>query len=270
MDVDGDPGCLDYIWLRGPITVESCRLAFDRPGGRRPDALPVGPLRARAPGSGSVAERGRSAWPIAATGATRRRTRSRRCTRRSRSRAATASSSTSGPPSTASRCCSTTRTSRACRRSRVTCATLTAEELAGHGIPTLGEVLDAVGCDAVPRRRAEGARRRRDRRCSSWSAAASTTTVGPSCAARSSRRSTPRSSRWLAAERPTWPRWLNAYDLSPATIDSRRRPRLRGDLRRVARDRRGVRRARARRRPRRQRLDRPGPGGLRATRRRSG
>jgi endonuclease/exonuclease/phosphatase family metal-dependent hydrolase len=31
MDVDGEPGCLDYIWLRGPITAESCRLAFDRP-----------------------------------------------------------------------------------------------------------------------------------------------------------------------------------------------------------------------------------------------
>jgi endonuclease/exonuclease/phosphatase family metal-dependent hydrolase len=31
MDTDGDPGCLDYIWVRGPITVESCRLAFDRP-----------------------------------------------------------------------------------------------------------------------------------------------------------------------------------------------------------------------------------------------
>ncbi|HJP88361.1 MAG TPA: endonuclease/exonuclease/phosphatase family protein [Candidatus Limnocylindrales bacterium] len=31
MDLDGDPGCLDYIWIRGAITVESCRLAFDRP-----------------------------------------------------------------------------------------------------------------------------------------------------------------------------------------------------------------------------------------------
>jgi endonuclease/exonuclease/phosphatase family metal-dependent hydrolase len=31
MDVDGEPSCLDYIWVRGPITVDSCRLAFDRP-----------------------------------------------------------------------------------------------------------------------------------------------------------------------------------------------------------------------------------------------
>jgi endonuclease/exonuclease/phosphatase family metal-dependent hydrolase len=30
MDVDGEPGCLDYIWVRGPIMVESCRLEFDR------------------------------------------------------------------------------------------------------------------------------------------------------------------------------------------------------------------------------------------------
>lgn len=31
MDEDGDPGCLDYVWVRGPITVEACHLAFDRP-----------------------------------------------------------------------------------------------------------------------------------------------------------------------------------------------------------------------------------------------
>jgi endonuclease/exonuclease/phosphatase family metal-dependent hydrolase len=31
MDTDGDPGCLDYIWVRGPIMVESCHVAFDRP-----------------------------------------------------------------------------------------------------------------------------------------------------------------------------------------------------------------------------------------------
>ncbi len=30
-DDDGDPGCLDYIWLRGSIAVDSCGLAFDRP-----------------------------------------------------------------------------------------------------------------------------------------------------------------------------------------------------------------------------------------------
>jgi endonuclease/exonuclease/phosphatase family metal-dependent hydrolase len=31
MDSDGDPRCLDYIWLRGAVRVTSARLAFDRP-----------------------------------------------------------------------------------------------------------------------------------------------------------------------------------------------------------------------------------------------
>jgi endonuclease/exonuclease/phosphatase family metal-dependent hydrolase len=40
MDVDGEPGCLDYIWLRGTITAESCRLAFDRPAVDDPTLYP--------------------------------------------------------------------------------------------------------------------------------------------------------------------------------------------------------------------------------------
>lgn len=40
MDVDGDPGCLDYIWVRGPITVDTCRLAFDRPAVDDPTLYP--------------------------------------------------------------------------------------------------------------------------------------------------------------------------------------------------------------------------------------
>ena len=40
IDDDGDPGCLDYIWVRGPITVESCRLAFDRPALDDPTLYP--------------------------------------------------------------------------------------------------------------------------------------------------------------------------------------------------------------------------------------
>jgi endonuclease/exonuclease/phosphatase family metal-dependent hydrolase len=31
MDTDGEPGCLDYIWIWGDLVVEACRLAFDRP-----------------------------------------------------------------------------------------------------------------------------------------------------------------------------------------------------------------------------------------------
>lgn len=30
-DTEGPPGCLDYIWLRGAIAVDACRLVFDRP-----------------------------------------------------------------------------------------------------------------------------------------------------------------------------------------------------------------------------------------------
>jgi hypothetical protein len=31
LDDDGDPDCLDYIWVRGAARVEDARLAFDRP-----------------------------------------------------------------------------------------------------------------------------------------------------------------------------------------------------------------------------------------------
>ncbi|HEY8869903.1 MAG TPA: endonuclease/exonuclease/phosphatase family protein [Candidatus Limnocylindrales bacterium] len=30
-DTDGEPDCLDYVWVRGPLEVESAGLAFDRP-----------------------------------------------------------------------------------------------------------------------------------------------------------------------------------------------------------------------------------------------
>ena len=40
MDTDGDPDCLDYIWLRGTIAVDECRLAFDRPAVGDPSLYP--------------------------------------------------------------------------------------------------------------------------------------------------------------------------------------------------------------------------------------
>ena len=40
MDTDGEPGCLDYIWLRGPLRVTTCRLAFDRPAVGDPTLYP--------------------------------------------------------------------------------------------------------------------------------------------------------------------------------------------------------------------------------------
>jgi hypothetical protein len=40
MDTDGPPGCLDYVWLRGSVRVEGCRLAFDRPAVGDPTLYP--------------------------------------------------------------------------------------------------------------------------------------------------------------------------------------------------------------------------------------
>jgi endonuclease/exonuclease/phosphatase family metal-dependent hydrolase len=39
-DDEGDPGCLDYIWLRGPVSALSCRLAWDRPAVDDPTLFP--------------------------------------------------------------------------------------------------------------------------------------------------------------------------------------------------------------------------------------
>lgn len=98
------------------------------------------------------------------------------------------------------------------------CATLTAEELAGHGIPTFKAVLDAVDCDVFLdvelKERVEGAigllelergRVDDDGRAALRSAVVSSFDIEVLA--------------WLAAERPGWPRWLNAYDLSEATFD---------------------------------------------------
>jgi endonuclease/exonuclease/phosphatase family metal-dependent hydrolase len=39
-DTDGDPGCIDYIWIRGAIRVTSARLVFDRPAVDDPTLYP--------------------------------------------------------------------------------------------------------------------------------------------------------------------------------------------------------------------------------------
>lgn len=40
MDQDGTARCLDYIWIRGSVEVESARLAFDRPDPEDPTLYP--------------------------------------------------------------------------------------------------------------------------------------------------------------------------------------------------------------------------------------
>lgn len=40
MDTDGEPGCLDYIWVRGAATVIGARMVFDRPAVADPSLYP--------------------------------------------------------------------------------------------------------------------------------------------------------------------------------------------------------------------------------------
>lgn len=40
MDTDGEPDCLDYIWVRGAVRVVDARLAFDRPHPEDPTLYP--------------------------------------------------------------------------------------------------------------------------------------------------------------------------------------------------------------------------------------
>lgn len=40
MDTDGDPGCLDYIWVRGAVAVEDARVFADRPAVGDPTLYP--------------------------------------------------------------------------------------------------------------------------------------------------------------------------------------------------------------------------------------
>lgn len=40
MDTDGDPACLDYIWVRGPVRVRAARVEFDRPHPDDPTLYP--------------------------------------------------------------------------------------------------------------------------------------------------------------------------------------------------------------------------------------
>jgi endonuclease/exonuclease/phosphatase family metal-dependent hydrolase len=39
-DTDGPDGCLDYVWVRGAIAVDACRLVFDRPAVGDPTLYP--------------------------------------------------------------------------------------------------------------------------------------------------------------------------------------------------------------------------------------
>jgi glycerophosphoryl diester phosphodiesterase len=96
-------------------------------------------------------------------------------------------------------------------------STLTAAQCAEHGISSLGEVLSAVDCDpfldvelkepvqsAIDLLELERGRIDDDGRPTLRSAVISSF-HSPIL-------------EWLGAQRPTWPRWLNAHDLAPGTI----------------------------------------------------
>ena len=160
MDTDGEPECLDYIWLRGAVRVESARLVFDRPDPRGPDALPERPPRDRRPARDRVGvgecRLGRSGSRTGATGGaapenTHRRVRSPPW----RSPPATASSSTSGPRPTASRSSVHDATLERVQGRPERVDALTRGALEALGVPTLADVLDDGRAAAVPRRRAQ-------------------------------------------------------------------------------------------------------------------
>lgn len=104
------------------------------------------------------------------------------------------------------------------QRVPLTCSTLTAAQLAEHGVPTLGQVLAVADCEffldvelkepvpaALDALELERGRVEDDGRAVVRNAAVSSFQA-PILA-------------WLSVQRPAWVRWLNAYDLSPTTIE---------------------------------------------------
>ncbi|MEO8273443.1 MAG: glycerophosphodiester phosphodiesterase [Chloroflexota bacterium] len=104
------------------------------------------------------------------------------------------------------------------QRVPLTCSTLTANQLAQHGVPTLGQLLAVTGCEffldvelkepvpaALDALELERGRVEDDGRAVIRNAVLSSFHA-PILA-------------WLRAQRPDWVRWLNAYDLSPGTIE---------------------------------------------------
>jgi glycerophosphoryl diester phosphodiesterase len=103
------------------------------------------------------------------------------------------------------------------QRVPLACSTLTADQLAEHGVATIAEVLKAVGCDpfldvelkepvrsAIDALELERGRTADDGQAELRNAVVSSFDA-PILA-------------WLRALRPTWPRWLNTRELSADTV----------------------------------------------------
>ena len=219
--------------------------------GWRPDALPVGPPRARGARPVRWPSPGPTSPPPPSRPARRERPRTLRLAHRGDWRAApenslaameaalrvaacTASSSMFGPPATVSRLDHDLRRVQGLRRLAIL---PDRRRVRGAGI-SLAEVLKRAGCDpyldvelkekvpaAIDLLELGGARRRRrPAGRSAGDAVVSSFDI--------------EILRWLADERPTWPRWLNAIDLFHRDDRAGARPRVRGSLLRLAPDRR--------------------------------
>lgn len=103
------------------------------------------------------------------------------------------------------------------QRVPLTCSTLTAAQLAEHGVPTLAEVLGTIGCDpfldvemkepvpgAIDALELERGRVDDDGHAVLHKAVLSS--FQPTILA------------WLRSQRPHWPRWLNALDVGPDAV----------------------------------------------------
>ena len=215
MDTDGDPGCLDYIWLRGPLQRRGLPARLRPTGGGRSNALPVGSPRARSPAWRSATD----GWPvpfaspIAATGGSRRRTRSPRCAPRSRttrcdglefdvrgSREGTPirpprrdAGPGPGPARPAGGALDRRHWSRPGSRPSPTSSRRPDRgpfldvELKGEPVPAVIPVLEAARGTALAR------------------------TVVSSFE--------PETLAWLLGQRPGWPCWLNVIDLAPRSLE---------------------------------------------------
>ena len=260
MDTDGEPECLDYIWVRGAAAgrVGAARVRPSRPRGSRRST------RATTSGSrpGSRSGRGRCpagpcAWPTEATGARRRRTASPPSSPRSRSRRATASNSTSGSSADGvpvvihdATLDARARPARTGRRA-VRGGARGARAPDARGRPGRGRAAD------VPRRRAQGRPRAGHRR------GAGRRPEDPACRTRSSRRSSRRCSSGSRASLRAGRAGSSRDASTPSTIADARRARRSRRGGRVAGARRGFDRARPGGRSRGRGLDRPSPTDVR-------
>jgi glycerophosphoryl diester phosphodiesterase len=104
------------------------------------------------------------------------------------------------------------------QRVPLTCSTLTAAQLAEHGVPTLAEVVKAIGCefflDVELKEPVESAldvlELERGRVDDDGQSVVRNTVLSSFHAPILA---------WLRIRRPAWVRWLNALDLSPLTIE---------------------------------------------------